>query len=234
MDKCVAPRATLTARAFNASTQTWVCTENLVLESLRGVSCLVQIGTTVQFDNVVLEPAVLESLQHTANFVAAYAVGTAEYFKFLRAATPLLRRSRALSALQPIVNERGKPGIHLLTNDDGRCWVLRCESRRDHDAFQFHGITEESVETRDWLDCLSHYTFEKSLHRFVVEVTRVAPNGALVALRVHTNSSRDEGTEAWPFGIHNKGPSWIKVFTTNHKCNAFCTHLRLSPSRTFL
>lgn len=202
------------------------------MDSFRGVRCLVKVGSAVRFDNVALQPPVGNSLKHTANFVASYAVGTVEYRVFVRCAMPSLSHSRVLMNLRPITNEKGVAALHLLRCGE-HCWIARCASDAEQN-FQFRGIDVERAETEEWFDCFAHFVLERSTRRYSVEVSRVSSCGELEEFRVHTNSSQHAGTDDWPFGLQNDGPAWIASFCRSHTCNAFCAHLRLPSCRRFL
>ncbi|CUI11046.1 protein kinase, putative, partial [Bodo saltans] len=216
--------------SFDASMQTWQHDEGYVLDSVNGVNCLVKVGTLTRIDNVRLDAPVRSSLEHSANFVASYAVGVEEYLKFLARVLPLLRRSRALSCIGPLrgntKDTSESTGVHLVKRGE-HCWVLRCLPLIPGTFVFRDKIVEERIEAHQWLESLTHFSYEKSTCRFAVEVSGVSTDGTFEGFRVHTNSLVGEGTDDWPFGVYNLGPRWIQQFCASHQCNQFCHHLRL-------
>jgi hypothetical protein len=220
--------------SFDPMSQSWRSDEGFVLDSIQSTPCLVKVGTLLRIDNIQIDAPVRKSLEHTANFVASYAVGVNEYTLFVKSVMPLLRRSRLLAAIGPL---RGHDkttaeasGIHLLKRG-GDFWLLHCLPSFPSTFVARENIVEEGIEARMLLECFTHFSYDKSTRRFAVEATSLSTNGTIEGFRVHTNSAMAAGTADWPFGIHNLGPSWIQQFCMNHKCSEFCQHLRLPPCR---
>lgn len=188
------------------------------------------------------------------SFASSYTIGAQQYNEFVKAvrrtsalSTPLLRFIRAR------VDDTGVICVHVLrmkpqTSDDSSSYQLlfRCADAFERDLLKRRGggaelapgrvsvgqdlpTVVDKADLHNWMEAFSHFTVERSKHRFVVIVNHLASDapGVIDSFRIHTNCDDRPSFEAKIDG----GKDAFNHFCAQHTCGAICRSLRLGLLR---